>query len=144
MSFYRRVRQALAGGCKFEMGVGVCAGVRIGRARRIPRRAAALVGILAILLQATLSAWHHHAPPVYSRAALAVTTLAAPPSPVMPSSADHDCQICFALSHHGAVPVDFFTAKLREAASLHQTRIAAVDAALIPYLLFRSRAPPPA
>lgn len=127
------------------MGVGLCAGVRIGRARRLPRRAAALVGILAVLFQAVLSAWHHHhAPLLHSRAASGVTTLVAPTSPFMPLLADHDCQICFTLSHHGAVPVDFFAAKLSEEAPLHQTRIAAVVAPLAPYLLFRSRAPPPA
>jgi hypothetical protein len=125
------------------MGVRVCAGVRIGRARRIPRQAAALVGILAILFQATLSAWHHHAPPFHARVASSVTTLTAPSSQGMPESADHDCQICCTLNHHGAVPVDFLAAKSPDGAPLHQIRVAVAAAPLlIPYLLFRSRAPP--
>jgi hypothetical protein len=126
------------------MAVGLRTKFRIGREWRFPRRGAALVGIVAMLFQAILVAWHHHAPPFHSRAASAATTLAAPISPVMPASADHDCEICFTLSHHGAVPVDFFAAKPPEETPLHQTRIAAVDATLAPYLLFRSRAPPPA
>jgi hypothetical protein len=103
----------------------------------------ALVAILAMLFQAVLFAWHHHAAPFYWRPASAVTSLAAPTSPVMPASADHLCEICFTLSHHGFVPVDFFAAKPPEEAPLHQTRMAAVDTPLAPYFLFRSRAPPP-
>jgi hypothetical protein len=124
--------------------MSLSAGVRIERARRIPRRATALVGILAILFQAILFAWHHHPPPFHARDVAAASILTAPTAPIMPALADHDCQICFTLSHHGAVPVEFFAAKPLEQAPLHQTRIAAVDAPRTPYLPFRSRAPPPA
>jgi len=124
--------------------MGLSAGVRIGRAWRGPRRAAALAGILAILFQAILFAWHHHPPPFRARAVAAASTLTAPTAPIMPAVSDDDCPICFTLSHHGAVPVEFFAAKPPEEALLRQARIAAVDAPLAPYLLFRSRAPPPA
>jgi hypothetical protein len=103
-----------------------------------------LVGTFAILLQAVLFAWHHHPACFYVWSPGAVTTLAAPTAPVMPTLADDDCEICFAVSHHGAVPVDFYAAKLPENAPLPQTRIAAVEVPLTPYSLFRSRAPPAA
>ena len=121
------------------MGVHLSIGVRLGRARR---RAYALVGTLAILFQAVLFAWHHHPAPFHARSAGAAATLAAPTSPAMPALADHDCEICFALSHHGAVPVDLFLANPPLHAPLPQSRLAAVDASPTPYILFRSRAPP--
>jgi hypothetical protein len=60
----------------------------------------------------------------------------------MPGLADHDCEICFAISHHGAVPVNFLVAKLPEHAPLPRSRLAAVEASPAPYILFQSRAPP--
>jgi len=133
----------LEGNVKAEMAVGLSAGVRIGRGWRIPRQAIALACILAMLFQAVLFAWHHHAAPFHARATAATTTLAAPSAPVIPASDEHDCQICFTLNHHGAVPVDFFVAKPPQQAPLRQVWIAAVDTPLAAYLLFRSRAPPP-
>jgi len=120
------------------MGVGLSAVVRIGW----QRRAAARGGILAILLQAFLFAWHHHAPPFHANTGSAAASKAIPASPVLPGCDDHDCQICFTLGHHGAVPVDFFAADPPEQTLLHETCVATVDTPLAPYLLFRSRAPP--
>lgn len=119
-------------------------GIRLGRARQRRSRGCALVGTFAILFQAVLFAWHHHPAYFHVWSAGVVTTLVAPTDPVMPALADHDCEICFAVSHHGAVPVDFYAAKLSENAPLPQTRIAAVEVPLTPYSLFRSRAPPAA
>jgi hypothetical protein len=126
------------------MGVHLSAGVRFGRARQRRRRGCALFGTFAVLLQAVVFAWHHHPASFQVWSAGAVTTLVAPTAPVMPALADHDCEICFAVSHHNAVPVDFYAAKLPENAPLPQTRIAAVEVLLTPYSLFRSRAPPAA
>lgn len=124
------------------MGVRLSIGVRLGRARQRRRRSCALVGTFAILLQAVLFAWHHHAASFHVRSGGAVTTLAAPTSPATPALGDHDCEICFALSHHGAVAVDHFWANPPEHALLRRSRLAAVDASPAPYILFRSRAPP--
>jgi hypothetical protein len=60
----------------------------------------------------------------------------------MPASADHDCEICFAISHHGAVPVDVSAANPPEHARLRQTRLAAFETSPAPYILFQPRAPP--
>jgi hypothetical protein len=60
----------------------------------------------------------------------------------MPALADQDCDICFALSHHGAVPADILVANPPEHAPLPRSRLAAVEASPAPYILFQSRAPP--
>ena len=124
------------------MGVHLSIGVRLGRARQTRRRAYALVATFAILFQAVLFAWHHHPASFHVRSAGAAPTLVAPTSPVMPALADHDCEICFALSHHGAVPVALFVANRPLHAPLPRSRLAAVDTSPAPYILFRSRAPP--
>jgi hypothetical protein len=122
------------------MAVRLRSGIRIRR--QIRRRAGALVGIFAILFQAAVLASHHHGLPFHSRAASGVTILTAPSSPVIPSRAEHECEICLTLGHQGAVPIEFFWARPPEDARPHRTGIARVDAPLAPYLLFRPRAPP--
>jgi hypothetical protein len=114
----------------------------ISRARGGGRGAAALTAAFAILVQAVLFGWHHHAIALRPQADLAVAILAAPTSPAMPAGDDHDCQICFTLGHHGAVPVALFAPSPPNHAPLHQHRLAALDAPLEPYFFFRSRAPP--
>jgi hypothetical protein len=117
--------------------------VLIGLDRGIGRRVAALTGAFAILLQAILFAWHHHEVSFHVRSAGAVTILLAPPtSPAAPGLADHDCEICFALSHHGAVPIGLFVANPPVHELLRRSRLAQVRASPAPYILFRSRAPP--
>jgi hypothetical protein len=107
-----------------------------------PRRGAVLLGVFAILLQAVLFAWHHHPLPLSSRGAPAV--LAAGPSAGHPTPVltDDDCQICFALNHHSAVPIGFVGAQAPRPVPLHPQTIDTVWAALPFYVLFRSRAPP--
>ena len=124
------------------MGVRLSIGVRSGRARQRRRRGGALVGAFAILLQAVLFAWHNHPASFRVRSTGAVTTLEAPTSPVMPALADHDCEICFALSHHSAVPANLFVANPPEHTPLGGSRLVAVDSSPVPYILFQSRAPP--
>ena len=117
-------------------------GVRIVRPRGASRRATVTLGIFAILFQAMLFAWHDHAHPRSSRAASAVVALAAATDQEMPAPAEDACQICFALSHHGAAPVDLFAAAPPDHLPVLTTRATAVTASLASYLLFRSRAPP--
>jgi hypothetical protein len=117
--------------------------LRIGnRKLPTPRRGAALLGIFAILLQAALFAWHHHPLRLSSRGD-AVVLAAAPasgqPAPVL---TDDDCQICFALSHHSAAPVDFVGGPMSGPLRLHLPPVETVWAPLRSYVLFRSRAPP--
>jgi hypothetical protein len=115
-------------------------GVRIVRPRGASRRATAILGIFVILLQAMLFAWHDHAHPLSSRAASAV--VAASGGDQMPAPAEDACQICFALSHYGAVPVALVAPAPPDHLPMQAARATAVTAPLASYLLFRSRAPP--
>jgi hypothetical protein len=87
-----------------------------------------------------LFAWHNHAHPRSSQAAAAVVALAPATDQEMPASAEDACQICFALSHHGAIPVDSFAAAAPDHLPAPTARATAVARPLPSYLLFRSRA----
>jgi hypothetical protein len=104
-----------------------------------PRRGVALLGIFAMLLQVVLFAWHNHPFPYSPRGAPAALAAAGHQAPGL---ADDDCPICFALSHHGAAPVDFFAAPPPVQVASPSVAIAAILAPVASYLLFRSRAPP--
>jgi hypothetical protein len=130
------------GALKIDVSLGFSAGVRIVRPGWAPRRATAILAIFAISFQAILCAWHHHAYPLSLRAAGAVVAVAAATGEQLPASADENCQICFALSHQGAVPVDFFAPSPPDHPPAPPASAAAVTVPLASYLLFRSRAPP--
>jgi hypothetical protein len=121
-----------------DVRLSFSARVRIGTASRAPRSITVI--IVAILFQAILFAWHHHAPSFSLLGAPSVAALAAggPETP----AADHDCEICFALAHYGAVAVDLFAAAPPEQTPLPQIRVATAVVSLTAYFLFRSRAPP--
>lgn len=104
-----------------------------------PRRGTALLGIFTILLQAVLFGWHNHQLALSSRGAPAVLAAA---GHEVPGLVDDDCQICFALSHHSAAPVDFVAAPVSWPVPPHLPAVETVWAALPFYILFRSRAPP--
>jgi len=69
------------------------------------RRGLARLGILAVLLQALLFAWHSHPlPPSHAPTVAAL----APNEPLSPTAADDDCAICLTLQHIGSsTPVEF-------------------------------------
>ena len=106
------------------------------------RRTAALLGVFAILLQATLFAEHHHRLPFYSPGTPAVLTAASATGNNAPGAAERDCQTCFVLGHHGAGPVDFAAALPPAHAPLAPRVLEAVVTPVGSYLLVRSRAPP--
>jgi hypothetical protein len=114
---------------------------QIGKTSRASRLTSAVLGITAILFQAMMFAWHHHAPPFSSHGAPRIAALAAG-GPEMPAAADRDCQICFALAHHGAVPVHLFAVTPPEQRLLKQFWTATVVLSLAAYLLFQPHAPP--
>jgi hypothetical protein len=106
------------------------------------RRTAALLGIFAILLQATLFAEHHHRLAFNSPGTPAVLTAASATGNDAPGAAERNCQTCFVLGHQSAAPVDF-AAVLRPAhAALPPAMLKAVVTPVASYLLFHSRAPP--
>jgi len=106
------------------------------------RRTAALLGIFAILLRATVFAEHHHRLPFYSPGTPAVLTAASATGNDAPGAAESACQTCFMLGHHSAAPVDFAAALPPTQAALPPRVLEAVVTPVGSYLLFRSRAPP--
>lgn len=106
------------------------------------RRSAAMLGVFAVLFQALVSAWHHHALTFSWQEPPAIAAPA--PGGETPATAHRDCQICFVLGHHGAVPVDLFAAASAEPAPLRRSPAPEPMAASAAYTLFRSRAPPEA
>jgi hypothetical protein len=94
-----------------------------------------------MLFQAMLFAWHHHPLPFASRSASTTVTVAAAGQGI-PELADHDCDICFVIGHHGAVPAGLFAAAPPQLAPLSRPAPPAFVGYLAPYLLFHPRAPP--
>jgi hypothetical protein len=131
----------VTGGWKVEVPLTVSASMRTGGAWWTSRRRTALLGIFAIFFQAMLCAWHHHAHPFTLRSASGAVALAADGDQV-PAWADDNCQFCFAISHHGAAPVDFFAPAPPGHSLAQGAQATPVTRPLAPYLLFRSRAPP--
>jgi hypothetical protein len=105
-------------------------------------RASAALAIFAMLLQAIVCAWHHHALSFASRQSPIVASVAAPTSPDAPLSAEHECRICSANAHHGTLPADVFATALPEGEPVKRLRAGSISAALLSYLLFQPRAPP--
>lgn len=87
-----------------------------------------------------LFAWHHHQLSFASRTAAPLELTA--PGPEAPPAADRDCEICFSLGHHGAVPVALFGAAQPKATAPERIYPAAAPVSATLYLLFQPRAPP--
>jgi len=132
----------MGGGSKAEVRLSFSARGRKGKPRRASPRATAVLGILAILFQAILGTWHHHELRFSSHVAIAVVS--APASEEAPEAAHQHCQICFALGHVAAVPVDWLAAALPDPDPLPPNPAADVAGPFSAYFLFRARAPPPA
>jgi hypothetical protein len=131
------------GGLQPNVRQSFASGDWTGKSRSAPsRRGVAALGIFSILLQAVLFGWHHHPLPLPSRGEPTALVAAPPAGPSTPALTDDDCQICFALGHHSATPVDFVAAPVSAPVPLD---LAAVETVWVPvrsYVLFRSRAPP--
>ena len=104
------------------------------------RRAAARLGVFAILFQAILFGWHHHdlmfagrlpAPAVHNSA-------------TQPQAGDDEdrCEICSVLHHLTAAPVELFAAPLPPPVAALTQFGNAVAIAKARALAFRARAPP--
>jgi hypothetical protein len=79
--------------------------VSVQQAFRHPR--IALLGLLAVLFQAILFGWHHHPVPLASRGAQAIAVAANSAVPLSPADAEDGCDICAALHHLSASPIEF-------------------------------------
>jgi hypothetical protein len=70
------------------------------------RRRVARLTVFAVLLQAMLFGWHHHSLPAMAGSAHPVVTLHNGGLPLSPASAEDSCEICIALHHLSASPLD--------------------------------------
>jgi hypothetical protein len=70
------------------------------------RRRVARLAIFAVLFQAMLFGWHHHSLPAMARSAHPVVTLHNGGLPLSPAAAEDSCEICIALHHLSASPLD--------------------------------------
>ena len=106
------------------------------------RRRVARLAVFAVLFQAMLFGWHHHLLPATARADPAVTLHNAG-SPLSPAAAEDSCEICVALHHLSASPLDFAVAPLPPvgAAAAYLPERASLDRAID--RAFHARAPPP-
>ena len=102
----------------------------------------ACLGVLALLFQAMLFAWHSHPLPVSLRDVPAAVSASPATGHRAAEPADDNCQICFALSHHSATPIDFIVPPQPHEAASSTTRVEEHLLSLGRYLHFRSRAPP--
>jgi hypothetical protein len=105
---------------------------------RFPRRAAAMLGLFALLFQAILFGWHHHALSFAGR--LAAPIVENPASAPQVADDEDGCEICQVLHHLTAAPVDFIASPPPLAVA---SIIAGNDATTrSSALAFRARAPP--
>jgi hypothetical protein len=95
------------------------------------RRRVALLGVVAVLFQAILFGWHHHGLGPASRGSQSVVTVTNAVMPLSPASAEDDCDVCMALHHFSASPVEFVFLPMPIVAAL---------ALRLPHLLLAARA----
>jgi hypothetical protein len=108
------------------------------------RRRVALLGIIAVLFQAVLFGWHHHALGPASRGSQPVAAVSNPAAPLSPAGAEDDCDVCMALHHLSASPGEFVALPVpaTAASALHLPEL--VRIARVSERGFHARAPPPA
>lgn len=105
------------------------------------RRRVTLAGILAVLFQAILFGWHHHALPLSSRGAQPVIHRSTA-APLFPASDEDHCDICQALHHLTAAPADIVAALPPPAAGATVRHPDPVRADRDRRRVFEARAPP--
>jgi hypothetical protein len=107
------------------------------------RRRVARLAIFAVLFQAMLFGWHHHSLPAMARSTDPAVTLHNGGLPLSPASAEDSCEICIALHHLSASPLDCAVPPLPPigAAAAYLPDQAFPDRAID--RAFHARAPPP-
>jgi len=108
----------------------------------VGRRRIALLGILAVLIQAVLFGWHHHAPAFGSPGGQPVASAASAAAPFSPADVEDSCEICAALHHLSASPGEFDALPAPPIARSAVRLGPAVRAGGTPDRGFHARAPP--
>ena len=107
------------------------------------RHQVARLAVLAVLFQAMLFGWHHHSLPAMARSTHPTVSLHHDALPLSPAAAEDSCEICIALHHLSASPLDFAVPPLPSiaAAAPRLPDQAFIDRAI--GRAFHARAPPP-
>jgi hypothetical protein len=107
------------------------------------RRRVARLAVFAVLFQAMLFGWHHHSLPAMARSGHPILSLHNANLPLSPATAEDGCEICIALHHLSASPLDFAVPPPPSigTAVVHLPAEAFLDRALD--RAFHARAPPP-
>ena len=105
-------------------------------------RRAALLGVLAILLQAFLFGWHHHAESFAASTQWPVVSSLYSGAPLAPVTAEDECEICAALHYLTSASGEFVAAALPCSTALPSAIAATHWLTLSLNLSFRARAPP--
>jgi hypothetical protein len=107
------------------------------------RRRVARLAVFAVLFQAMLVGWHHHPLPAMARTGHPILSLHHAGLPLSPAGAEDSCEICIALHHLSASPLDCAVPPLPPigAAAAYLPDQAFPDRAID--RAFHARAPPP-
>ena len=90
------------------------------RTQTTVRRRVALIGVAAILFQAFLFGWHHHALAL-SKSSGPIASAQSATQPLAPATAEELCEICTVLHQQSAAPLAFARPPMRS------TTAAAID-----------------
>jgi hypothetical protein len=106
------------------------------------RRRFARLGIIAVLFQAILFGWHHHPLGPASHGSQPGLAIVNPTVPLSPADTEDGCDICVALHHFSAAPVEFVSLAAPAVAvpALHLSEL--VPTARASERGFHARAPP--
>jgi hypothetical protein len=111
------------------------------RTQTTARRRVALIGIAAILLQALLFGWHHHAVALPGDSG-PIASIHSTDQPLAPATAEDLCEICVVLHQQTAAPLDFVLAPSPLSTSTTSRSILAVVIGRAIARGFDARAPP--
>jgi hypothetical protein len=105
------------------------------------RRRVALIGVAAILFQAFLFGWHHHALALLQSFG-PIASLQSPTQPLSPASSEDLCEICTVLHQQSAAPLAFATppAPCCTGVVTHRSKADPIGRTDAP--TYRARAPP--
>jgi hypothetical protein len=115
---------------------------RLAKPRNLRQRHAAGVGIFAILLQALLFGWHHHAEHFSVTGQWPMLSVSAPSAPLSPATTEDECELCAALHYLTAAPGEFILAGAPSSGTLLPPQLVQARPGRQPRFSFRARAPP--
>ena len=105
------------------------------------RRRVALIGVAAILFQAFLFGWHHHALAL-PQSSGPIASLQSATQPLVPATSQDLCDICAVLHQQSALPLAFVTPSVPCCTGVATRRRQADPIGRTDARVFQARAPP--